>query len=294
MQTVKLIRSALFVPGSRVEILPKADLAKPDVVILDLEDSVPAHGKENARTAVAATLRNRADRLTFLRINHPAAGWLAQDVATLGPHASQVVTLPKVDRIDDVRAVDQALSEFEAANGLAANSIGLVISIESARGLRILHDALCSSPRACGAALATAEEGDLLADLGGRWTPSGEALAYCRGKFVCDARAAGALWLLDGAFMALTDEAALSRESRLARTYGFTGKIAIHPCQVSTINAAYSPDAEEIARARRLLAAFEDAQAKGLGAINFEGMMVDYANVRLAQQVLIIADGSAV
>ena len=115
---------------------------------------------------------------------------------------------------------------------------------------------------------------------------AGDALAYSRGKFVCDSRAAGARWLLDGAFMNVRDGDALAREATIARTHGFTGKVAIHPGQVAAINAAFSPTAAEVDRARRLIEAHGAAQAAGRGAITFEGMMVDHANVRVAERIL--------
>lgn len=286
MTPATTLRSALFVPGTRVEVLPKADAAKPDAVILDLEDAVPVQGKAVARVSVAAALRARTDRLTLVRINHPSQNMVEDDVASLAPHDLQAIVLPKVESVADVEIVDHAIAAFEKSNGLADHVIGLILVIESALGLRVLFDALRASQRICGAALATAEEGDLLADVGGRWTPEGEALSYSRGKFVCDTRAARIPWLLDGAFMALDNDAALDRESRLARTYGFTGKIAVHPRQVATINSAFAPTTTEIERARRMLDAFRAAEARGLAAIKFEGMMVDYANAKIAEQLL--------
>lgn len=286
MKPAPILRSALFVPGSRLEVLPKADAAKPDAVILDLEDAVPLQGKATAREAVTAALRTRADRLTLVRINHPAHNMLEEDVATLAPRGSQAVILPKLESVLDVENVDRAIAAFELQNGLPDCSIGLIVVVESALGLRVLFDALGASRRIRGAALATAEEGDLLADIGGRWTPDGAALSYSRGKFVCESRAAGVSWLLDGAFMALDNDAALERETQLARTYGFTGKIAVHPKQVPTINAAFAPTSSEIARARRMLEAFRAAEARGLAAIKFEGMMVDYANAKIAERLL--------
>lgn len=286
MTPITVLRSALFVPGTRPEFLSKAEAAKPDAVVLDLEDSVPPLAKQKARSVVATALRARPDRLTLVRINHPQAGMVEEDIAALAPYASQAIVLPKVESVEDVAVVDRAIAAFEKANSLPSHALGLILGIESPLGLRRLFDALHVTPRARGAALATAEEGDLLADLGGRWTPEGEALSYSRGKFVCDARAARIPWILDGAFMALDGDEALDRESRLARTYGFTGKIAVHPRQVSIINAAFAPTRAEIDRARRMLDAFRDAQTRGLGAIKFEGMMVDYANVRIAEQLL--------
>lgn len=126
-------------------------------------------------------------------------------------------------------------------------------------------------------------------DIGGRWTPSGEALTYARGKFVCDSRAAGVAWVIDGAFMNLRDAPALERECRIARNHGFGGKVAIHPRQVGIINQAFSPTAEEINRARKLLAALRDSEALGRGAVEFQGMMLDRANRRWAERILQLA-----
>jgi citrate lyase subunit beta/citryl-CoA lyase len=160
------------------------------------------------------------------------------------------------------------------------------VVIESSGGLRNLFDTVSRTKRVRGAALATAEEGDFMCDIGGRWTATGEALTYARGKFVCDARAAKMTWLVDGAFMQLTDERALECESRLARTHGFNGKVAVHPRQVKTINEVFSPTDAEIERAQKLIDAFRGAESQGQGAIQFQGMMVDYANVRRAEQIL--------
>lgn len=282
----QLIRSLLFVPGSRMEFLPKADAVGADAIVFDLEDAVAASMKGAARAAVRDALGQREGRLTFVRINHPSLGMVDDDLSVLAAHAGQAILLPKIEHVDDVLKVDAALSALEARHGLHDHAIAVAVVVESAVGLRALFDVLRSTPRARGAGLASAEEGDLLADLGGRWTPSGEALAYSRGKFVNDARAAGADWLLDGAFMNLRNTDALAREAGLARTYGFSGKIAIHPGQVATINTVFSPTPAEIDRARRLIEAFRAAEAEGKGAVKFEGMMVDYANIKLAERIL--------
>jgi citrate lyase subunit beta / citryl-CoA lyase len=286
MNSLPILRSLLFVPGSRPEFLPKAEAAKPDAIILDLEDSVPVHAKDQARMAVATALRERVDRLTAVRINHPALEMIDADVAALAPHTSQIVLLSKVNSIEDVKEIDRRLATFEQTHALPTDAISIMLGIESAAGLRVLYDALQGTPRARGAVLATAEEGDLIVDIGGRWSPEGQALAYSRGKFVCDARAAGAVWLMDGAFMNLESTQALETESRLARLYGFNGKVAIHPRQVSAINIAFSPTSEELDRAQRLIVAFRAAETQGRGAVNFEGMMVDYANVKQAEKIL--------
>ncbi len=289
MRVLPVIRSALFVPGVRPEFIPKADAAGADALVLDLEDSVSHNAKAAARLNLAKVLGDRADRLTFVRINHPATGCLESDLAVLAPHTNQAIILPKCEQVAEVIAVDRLLSDFERANGLEKDSVTVVVVVESPLGLRNLYDFLLVAPRVRGAALASAEEGDFIVELGAQWTADGTALAYARGKFVCDARAAKAQWLFDGAFMNLTSGEALERESRLARIFGFNGKMAIHPRQVFTINQVYSPSAAEIDRARRMIDAFREAEAGGRGAVQFEGMMVDYANIKRAEQLLALA-----
>jgi citrate lyase subunit beta/citryl-CoA lyase len=283
------LRSLLFVPGSREDFLPKAAAAGADALVLDLEDSVPAAVKDAARACVAIELARSSRPLTFIRINHPSCGELEKDLAVLAPHTAQAVMLPKVAVVEDVEPVDARLTIFERDNGLDRDSISILVVIETSIGLRNLFDVLRSRPRIRGAALASAEEGDFMLDIGGRWTPTGEALTYARGKFVCDARAAGVTWIVDGAFMNLRDGNALELESHLARSHGFGSKVAIHPRQVAVINEVFSPTAEEVERARKVLEAFREAETMGRGAVQFQGMMIDYANVRWAKRLLGLA-----
>src|SRR3984957_2741757 len=286
MTSQHAVRSFLFVPGTRTDLLPKALAVGADAIVLDLEDSVAPAQKEAARTLVAAELARSPGRLRFLRINHPRFGDLERDLAALAPHPAQAVMVPKVDGPSDLEELDTRLAAHEKASGLGVDEISVVVVIESSMGLRSLFDTISRTKRVRGAALATAEEGDFMCDIGGKWTASGEALTYARGKFVCDARAAQMTWLIDGAFMQLTDDPALERECQLARSHGFNGKVAIHPRQVGTINQVFSPTAAEVERAQNLIHAFLEAKSLGRGAIQFQGMMVDAANVRRAEQIL--------
>ena len=282
----RAFRSILFVPGTRTELLSKAVATGADAVVLDLEDSVPPARKEEARASVSTELARSSERLTFIRINHPRLGDLDKDLAALAPHAAQAIMVPKVEDARDLEELDARLATHEHDTGLESDAIGVLVVIESSVGLRNLFDTVSRVKRVRGAALATAEEGDFMCDIGGKWTATGEALTYARGKFVCDARAAKMTWLVDGAFMQLADEGALECESRLARTHGFNGKVAVHPRQVKTINRVLSPTDAEVERAQKLIDVFHGAESQGRGAIQFQGMMVDYANVRWAEQIL--------
>jgi citrate lyase subunit beta/citryl-CoA lyase len=282
------LRSLLFVPGTRTNLVPKAWATGADAIILDLEDSVPPAQKGEARESVSKELA-ATERLLFLRINHPRFGSLDQDLAVLAPHDAQAVMVPKVECPGDIEEIDARLAAHEAVAGLEVGTISVVVVIESSMGLRNVFDTVSRMKRVRGAGLATAEEGDFMCDIGGRWTATGEALMYARGKFVCDARAARLTWLIDGAFMQLADDAALEREAQLARAQGFNGKVAVHPDQVKAINRAFSPTDLEIERAKRLIEAFRTAESQGRAAIRFEGMMVDYANLRWAEEILSLA-----
>jgi citrate lyase subunit beta/citryl-CoA lyase len=251
-----------------------------------LEDSVPPAQKEEARRLVSTELARSPERLTFLRINHPRLGSLHEDLAALAPHSAQAVMVPKVEGPGDIDEIDVRLTALEVDAGLEVGAISIVVVIESSMGLRHLFDSVSRTKRVRGAALATAEEGDFMCDIGGKWTASGEALSYARGKFVCDARAAKMTWLVDGAFMQLANEPALECESRLARTHGFNGKVAVHPSQVKAINRIFSPTDAEMERARQILDAFREAESQGRGAIQVQGMMVDRANVQWAERIL--------
>ena len=289
MLSHRALRSFLFVPGTRTNLMPKALATGADAIILDLEDSVPPAEKEEARTLVAAELARSPERLTFLRINNPRLGNLGKDLAALAPHSAQAVMVPKVEGARDIEEIDARLAAHELDAGLEVDAISILVVIESSIGLRNLFDTLSHAKRVRGAGLATAEEGDFMCDIGGKWTATGEALTYARGKFVCDARAAKMTWLVDGAFMQLANEPALECESQLARTHGFNGKVAVHPRQVKSINQIFSPTDAEVERAQKLIDAYREAESRGRGAIRFEGMMIDRANVQWAEQILSLA-----
>ena len=290
---VRMFRTLLFAPGSRPELLAKAQAGQADALIFDLEDSVPANAKDTARGNVAAALAAGLAKPMYLRVNNPRAGDFRADLAVLqkarGLAQVMGLILPKAEHASDVHDLAAVLAPIEVAAGVLEGSLAIVPLIETCLGLRNTYDLCRASARVTGIALASAEQGDFMVDLGGRWTPDSRALDYPRSKMVVDARAAGVQWIVDGVFMNLKDQAALRRECEIARELGCNGKMAIHPTQVDVMHAVFTPSAEEIAYARGLLAAYREGEARGVGAVQYRGMMVDYANVRLAQRTLSLA-----
>ena len=292
-QPIKMYRTLLFAPGSRPELLAKAQLGDADAMIFDLEDSVPLNAKDEARKNIANALAVGLKKPMFLRISNPRAGDFIADLQVLANASSLLnvagIVLPKADDSDDIHAVAKALKDVESKHNMQEGTLSILPLIETCLGLRNGFDIAKASTRVIGMALASAEQGDFMVDLGGRWTPRSLALAYPRSKLVVDARAAGVQWLVDGVFMNLKDTDMLREECLIARELGFVGKMAIHPTQVDVMHTVFSPSELEVAYARGLIAAFRDGEARGVGAVKYEGMMVDYANVRLAERTLALA-----
>ena len=291
--SAKMFRTLLFAPGSRPELLAKAQLGDADAMIFDLEDSVPLNAKDQARKNIAAALATGLKKPMYLRTSNPRAGDYMADLNVLSGinlHNVAGVVLPKADYAQDIDTVAQALSAIEAKAGVPEGSLKILPLIETCLGLRNTFEIAKASLRVSGMSLASAEQGDFMVDLGGRWTPRSLALAYPRSKMVVDARAAGLEWLVDGVFMNLKDTDALREECLIARELGFVGKMAIHPTQVDVMHTVFSPSAQEVAYARGLIAAFREGEARGVGAVKYEGMMVDYANVRLAERTLALVE----
>ena len=292
-QPIKMYRTLLFAPGSRPELLAKAQLGDADAMIFDLEDSVPLNAKDEARKNIADALAAGLKKPMFLRISNPRAGDFIADLQVLANASSLLnvagIVLPKADDADDIQAVAKALKDVESKHNMQEGTLSILPLIETCLGLRNGFDIAKASTRVIGMALASAEQGDFMVDLGGRWTPRSLALAYPRSKLVVDARAAGVQWLVDGVFMNLKDTDMLREECLIARELGFVGKMAIHPTQVDVMHTVFSPSELEVAYARGLIAAFRDGEARGVGAVKYEGMMVDYANVRLAERTLALA-----
>lgn len=283
------LRSLLFSPGIRPDMMEKAPRSGADALIFDLEDSVPRNKLPEARRHVAEALRLHSNRRIFVRINHPSTGEAEADLDALTSPFEGVI-LPKAEDVAEVVLLDNLLHSLEKRLGLEPGRILLVPLVESCLGLRFSYEMAVAAPRVGSLAFSSGEEGDFMVDLGGHWTPEGQAFLYPRSKVVCDARAAGIEYPLDGVFMNLKDDEALRRECRLARILGYTGKMAIHPRQIPIIHEVFTPSDEEIEYARGLVAAFREAEADGRGAVEFRGMMVDYANVKRAGRVLALAD----
>jgi citrate lyase subunit beta / citryl-CoA lyase len=280
-RSVGRLRSLLFTPATRPDLVAKASSFGPDGVVIDCEDAVPPAAKEQARqqarTAARAALGGRSQ--IFVRVNGVDSAWFQGDVVDgLDPELAGVV-LPKVDVVEELDEAARAL----ARAGLG--HLGLIAGIETAPGVADARS-LLAHPAVVAAYFGV---DDFVADMGGIRTAAGTEVLYARSQVVLAARLAG-VPALDQAVTNLRDDALFLRECREARTFGYRGKLCLHPSQVLLANQAFLPSAAEVDRARRLLLAYEEAVGLGEAAIDFEGHMVDESLAAQARQLLASAD----
>jgi len=285
-----LMRSLLFVPANDAKKLDKAMACGADALIVDLEDSIPAQGKANARTSAAAFISEagKAEHRPRLlvRINGFATGLADADLDAVVPARPDAIMLPKAEGGADVVRTDAKLLAREAIAGLPDGSIRIVaIATETATALFLAGTYGGASARLEG--LTWGAE-DLSAELGAEANRDGEGRfldPYRLARALCLAGAAAArVQAIDTVAVDFRNAAALRQESEEARRDGFTGKMAIHPAQVPIINEVFTPSAAAIAEARAVIAAFEANPERG--TVGIDGVMYDRPHLERARQLL--------
>lgn len=284
-----LRRSLHFVPGINERMFNKSLTLAADALILDLEDSVAAALKSQARNQVCDWLKEAdfAGRERLVRINSLDSPWGQDDLAAIAGYVPDAIVVPKVSSLAEVEAIDRLLVARELELNLAPASLSLiVIATETPAAVLNLADML-RHPRLSGAAWGAE---DLAAELGAREKRDSngnylDVFATARSLCLLAAKAAG-VQPIDAPFVDIGDSEGLRRECQLTADMGFTGKLTIHPAQIDIVNEVFQPSAEEIALAEELLAAFEQSRQEGRAAFTFRGVMVDIPHLKKAQKTL--------
>lgn len=286
-ETSWLLRSLLFVPGHRHEMIAKAAASGADAIIMDLEDGVAPAEKPAARRAVAAALDGPLpDRLVvFVRLNSTGSGRLDDDVREALRARADGVCLPKCESPADVRAVAARLLAAEDRLALPRGRLRMLALVETARGV-IASAAIARESRRVYGLVFGAE--DFTADTGMPRTREGTELAAARTAVSLAAHAAG-VDAIDGIFADFRDADGLAHDTMEARRLGYTGKTLIHPAQIPPVHRMFAPGPDEITKARRIVEAFERGEAAGSGIVVVDGAMVDRPVVLRAQRVLALA-----
>lgn len=289
---MKLRRTLLFVPGTTPERIAKAAASAADAVILDLEDAVAGAEKAKAREWVVAALR-RVDfghRERIVRVNPLASPDGAADLAAVVPLSPDALLLPKLQTLADLERADRAVAELEDQAGRPRNGIRFHLLIETVQGLLNVAALAGGSPR--NAALFFGA-GDYARELGARLVPSRLTELTALGPILLAARQAG-LDAIDTPYFTLKDEAGLEAHARFGADLGYDGKALIHPHQIAVVNRVFTPSPEAVAEARRVLAAYEAAEAAGTGALALDGQFIDAVHVLVARQALARARAAGV
>ena len=285
------VRSMLFTPGNRLDMLEKAVRSGTDAVIVDLEDSVSVDNKSVARGNLASLPESPVPY--YVRTNAVETGLLWEDVVASGQANVVGVMIPKAESPETISKVDGALTALEMTTGKPNGSITIIPLIESALGVRLTYEMAKASDRVECVMFGGGEQGDLVADLGVEWTPEGTGLLQARSQVLLSSRAAGVPYPMEAVFMDFRNPDGLRVECELARTLGYIGKVAIHPAQIPVINDVFTPAADVVEYQRKVLAAFAEAEAQGSASIAVDGKMVDYAVARVARTIIARAEIAA-
>lgn len=288
------LRSALFIPGNRESWVETAHTNGADVIVLDLEDSVPVGEKDDAREIVSEHVSTLADegQRVHVRVNaHPNAsqGFAEADYEAVVREEVEAIVVPKVREPEDVEVLDSILTHIERRDGLPENSVELIVSIETAQAMRQVYDICAAVDRVatinCGAVKGT----DTNRALGFEWTgPGREGLetVHLRQKALMDARAAEVEYPLAGTYVDVDDIEGLREDMRFSREMGYTGYVVIHPSHVEHANEIFLPDSETVEYWAGARDALRRAEREGKSAIRYEGEMIDIANIATAERYL--------
>jgi citrate lyase beta subunit len=259
----------LFAPGSDARKLERALASEADLVVADLEDAVLIGEKASARKLACRLLAETDSRCAkAVRVNGAGTEYFEDDLARVAELELDAIVLPKASP--------------EAVAALPAEGPPVIAIVETAQGLRLSYETACA-PRVCALMLGAV---DLSVELRLEPRPDGQEILYARSKLVVDSAAAGLLGPFDVVYLGTRDEEGLEREALLARSLGMRGKACIHPAQLPVVNRVFAPSEEQLAWARAVVEAFEEAAAQGRGAVALDGAMIDAPVVERARRLL--------
>jgi citrate lyase subunit beta / citryl-CoA lyase len=277
------MRSLLFAPGNHPRRVEKALTLPADGVILDLEDAVAISEKAATRgTVIEAFGGSRAGKL-YVRVNALTTEWCYGDIVAVVRNGLDGIILPKVEHGHELRTADWLIGNLERERGLPVGGIDLIPIVETALGISNLSRICRSGTRVKRLAFGA---GDFTLDMGMVWSRSEAELLPHRAACVMESRAGGMEPPLDTVFPDLRDTDGFVASARHAAALGFQGKMCIHPDQIAPTNAAFTPDEAAVAQAKRVVAAFDKAEAEGLASIQLDGQFIDYPIVQRARRVL--------
>ena len=269
------MRSMLFAPGNKYELLQKFSIIQPDIAIIDLEDAVPDSEKHVARENLQMFTQEQTqtNATTYVRVNALVSQHFEEDIRSVPPQITGII-IPKVNDPSEIEQVTQALER----NSVNAK---ILVGIETVKGLMSVQE-IFSTGSVSGAYFGAE---DYIHDLGGFRTYENDEVLFARTQMGISSRLFG-IPVVDQIVADFSDNDRFEREALQAKSLGFSGKLCIHPLQVALANQSFSPTPEEIKRATKLLKVYDEAVADGTASIVFDGQMVDEVLAKQARRVL--------
>lgn len=286
---MKLYRSILFVPGNRAEWIDKAPKYGPDALIIDLEDAVPVPEKAEARATVRAGIERSHKRgmPIVVRVNGLNTGLTGEDIEAVVTAGLVAIAIPKLEFVEEILKIDAWIEFFEKKAGLPPNTVEILAIPETARGIMDIYK-LATACRRVGNIVGGvgARSGDVTKAIGYKWTRPGFETLYMASHMLLAARSAGIEYPLAAGSLEVTDLELVRAQLQRVREIGFRGSLLIHPSAVPIANEIFAPSKEEIEWNKGVLQAMFDAEQAGRAAVTYDGMMIDYAHVRNALDLL--------
>ncbi len=286
---MKLYRSVLFVPGNRLDWMDKAPQYGPDALILDLEDAVPIAEKAEARKTVRTGIERLREKDVgiFVRVNGVDTGLTTNDIEAIVTAGLVAIAIPKLERVEEVLKVDAWIELYERKIGLPVGTVEIMALPETALGIMNAYQLATACPRV-GNILGGvgARSGDVTRAIGYKWTRAGLETLYMASHILLAARAAGIEYPIGGGSLEVGDTELVRAQLQRGREIGFRGAMLIHPSAVPIANEVFAPSPEEIEWNKGILRAMAEAEQAGRAAVTYDGMMIDYAHVRNALDLL--------
>ena len=276
-------RTYLFAPGNHARRAEKAFTLDCDAVILDLEDAVAVAEKPATRALVVETLKQNPGKRGYVRVNAWDTEFCFNDIlAVTGPWLTGLI-LPKVEEAAQVIAVDWILANIERDKGMDVGAIDLVPIIETGKGVANVRAIAAAATRVRRLSFGA---GDYTKDMSFRWTLAETEIDHARAEIALASRAEGLEPPVDSVWIHIKDTDGLVRSAEKVRDMGYQGKLCIHPDQIGPVNGVFTPTEDQVAFAEKVVAAFEEAEARGLASIQLDGYFIDYPIVDQARRTL--------
>ena len=280
---MSVYRSFLFAPGNHPRRVEKALALDADAAILDLEDACPIAEKRATRAVVVAACQRPRKGLGYIRVNATSTEFGYGDIVAVVQRGVDGIILPKLESVDEIRAVDWVISNLEKERGLQVGAIDVIPIIETGKGMANVRAITAAGTRVRRIAFGA---GDFTLDMSIEWSRAETELLPYRSECVLASRAAEIEAPIDTVWVDLKDAEGFISSTRHIKGLGFQGKMCIHPDQVPLANEILSPSAAEVEWSRKVVQAFEAAEKAGSASIQLEGKFIDYPIVYRARRVL--------